>query len=177
MEFPDFLIRQLGHQGPVLVCWDEATLTAEKLAVEGLTVYRLINPNDVPESESENIHPKVKILKSSWMALPFTEHLQAVILVHYLERVPSLFWHALPEMLWRALRPEGLVVVAEPRGRSKEGDLKEIDRLMRESRFVRDFIAGPGFDFPGIFEIIGGIWRKPPPLTEEEESIKVVNRY
>ncbi|MCS6981264.1 MAG: hypothetical protein N2110_06175 [Flavobacteriales bacterium] len=170
MKFPDFLVEQLGHQGPVLVCGDKAGQMAKILGDKGLMVYWLVNPKEEIQLELEKIHPRLKILKSSILALPFTEHLQAVILAHYLDRIQRFFWHALPEILWRALRPDGIVAMTETRSRLKEEYLKEMDRLMRESRFIRDFIAGPGFDFPQLFELIGGIWRKPPPLMEDVKA-------
>lgn len=165
-----YLNQNLPAQGFKLLYGEGAPYAARLLADLGhpiicLTDHDAVIPDAVKDSRS------MRFVKGSLLNMPYAAFLQAILLVHVLDKIPALQWHALPEVFARALRPGGVVFIGEWRAPGRFSAFRDIDRLMRESGFMRTQNTRLHYDLEVPADMMGAWWEYT--LLNEDEGAAI----
>lgn len=164
-----YLHRYLPAQGFKLIFGKNSVHVATHLAELGHSVICLLEED---EAGAEWLRPcqGLRTVRGSLLNIPYHDFLQSIIIINALENITPLHWHALPEVFARALQAGGTVFMGASREPGRFALFRDIDRLMRESRFIRPHQAQIHFDIPELEDLMGAWWEKWNPETQDEAT-------
>jgi len=154
-----YLNSNLPPQGFKLLFGNNAGAVGRRLVELGHPVICLYELGDAV-AESLQLCEGLRVVKGSLLNIPYNNFLQSIIILEPFNRVSPFHWHALPEVFARALRSGGTVFIGALREAGRFVHFKDIDRLMRESGFMRTHQADLHFDLPELEDMLGAWWEK-----------------
>jgi len=158
-DIKDFLLQGFGMQGPVLCLGSNSFRLGQILMLSGVEVIAL-ESRPAMLSQSQNQWPQLRIIEGSYINISFRHYLQGIILLNEIKSINEFFWHAMPEVFWEALQPDGRILLIEEKFPEALNSFKILDRLFQESGFIRVLQKGPGFNDPILDGYLSGWWEK-----------------
>lgn len=164
-----YLHRHIPPQGFKLLYGNNAGAVGRRLVELGHSVICLSEPGD---AVADSLHTCVglRVVKGSLLNIPYNDFLQSIIILEAFDRVSPFHWHALPEVFARALRSGGTVFLGALREAGRFVHFKDIDRLMRESGFIRTHQTELHFDIPDLEDMLGAWWEKWEPVEPKDST-------